>query len=45
MSRAVFLRGATMTDADRFKLLFGPYNAPALRRGDRVPPSDLQWKL
>jgi hypothetical protein len=25
-----------MTDADRFKLLFGPYKAPALRRGDQA---------
>jgi hypothetical protein len=36
MIRGVFLRGATVTDADRFKLLFGPYQAPALRRGDRA---------
>jgi hypothetical protein len=25
-----------MTDAERVKLLFGPYNAPPLKRGDRV---------
>ena len=25
-----------MTDADRFRLLFGPYAAPRLRRGDRA---------
>jgi hypothetical protein len=25
-----------MTDADRYRLLFGPYKAPALRRGDRA---------
>jgi hypothetical protein len=25
-----------VTDADRLKLLFGPYKAPALRRGDRA---------
>jgi hypothetical protein len=25
-----------MTDRDRVKLLFGPYQAPALRRGDRA---------
>jgi hypothetical protein len=36
MNRGVFLRGATVTDADRIKLVFGPYKAPALRRGDRA---------
>ena len=25
-----------MTDRDRLKLLFGPYRAPPLRRGDRA---------
>src|SRR5262245_22782526 len=29
MSRGLFLRGATVTDADRFKLLFGPYRHSA----------------
>lgn len=26
-----------MTDADRFRLFFGPYAAPAVRVGDTVP--------
>jgi hypothetical protein len=26
----------TLTDADRVKLLFGPYKAPPLQRGDRA---------
>jgi len=25
-----------MNDADRFKLLYGPYRSPPLRRGDRT---------
>jgi len=28
--------GEPMTDDDRFRLLFGPYRAPPLRRGDRA---------
>jgi hypothetical protein len=33
MIRGVFLRGATVTDADRFKLLFGPYRTPRFKYG------------
>ena len=35
-SEPAFFTFQPMTDADRIRLLFGPYKAPALRRGDRA---------